>query len=162
VSNPTGSGFANADTITILNPTGEIYTFAINFAGDSTALIGPANGSLSFTATAANGLVFLDASGNFDKTVGTASVTTTLSNLSGSGQLVTTGSGVGPTLFNSNTTATSGLISWAAASGSVSQSLSLAFNLQNQASVPGPLPLLGAGMAFGFSRKLRKRIKYRP
>jgi hypothetical protein len=24
--------------------------------------------------------------------------------------------------------------------------------------VPGPLPLLGAGMAFGFSRKLRKRI----
>jgi hypothetical protein len=25
--------------------------------------------------------------------------------------------------------------------------------------VPGPLPLLGAGAAFGFSRKLRKRIK---
>jgi hypothetical protein len=28
-------------------------------------------------------------------------------------------------------------------------------------SVPGPLPLLGAGMAFGFSRKLRSRIKAR-
>jgi len=27
------------------------------------------------------------------------------------------------------------------------------------ASVPGPLPLLGAGAAFGFSRKLRKRIQ---
>jgi hypothetical protein len=27
--------------------------------------------------------------------------------------------------------------------------------------VPGPLPLLGAGMAFGFSRKLRSRIKAR-
>ncbi|MCP9860405.1 hypothetical protein KBZ33_15705 [Cyanobium sp. Cruz-8D1] len=26
------------------------------------------------------------------------------------------------------------------------------------ASVPGPLPLLGAGAAFGWSRKLRKRI----
>lgn len=26
-------------------------------------------------------------------------------------------------------------------------------------SVPGPLPLLGAGMALGFSRKLRSRIK---
>ena len=25
--------------------------------------------------------------------------------------------------------------------------------------VPGPLPLLGAGAAFGFSRKLRGRIK---
>jgi hypothetical protein len=28
-----------------------------------------------------------------------------------------------------------------------------------QESVPGPLPLLGVGAAFGFSRKLRKRIK---
>ncbi len=25
--------------------------------------------------------------------------------------------------------------------------------------VPGPLPLLGAGAAFGFSRRLRKRVK---
>ena len=25
--------------------------------------------------------------------------------------------------------------------------------------VPGPLPILGAGTAFGFSRKLRRRIK---
>ena len=24
--------------------------------------------------------------------------------------------------------------------------------------VPGPLPILGAGVAFGFSRKLRRRI----
>jgi len=30
------------------------------------------------------------------------------------------------------------------------------------ASAPGPLPLLGAGAAFGFSRKLRKRIKLAP
>ena len=30
------------------------------------------------------------------------------------------------------------------------------------ASAPGPLPLLGAGAVFGFSRKLRKRIKLVP
>lgn len=30
------------------------------------------------------------------------------------------------------------------------------------APAPGPLPLLGAGAAFGFSRKLRKRIKLAP
>jgi hypothetical protein len=30
---------------------------------------------------------------------------------------------------------------------------------QTEATVPGPLPLLGAGAAFGFSRKLRVRIK---
>ena len=30
---------------------------------------------------------------------------------------------------------------------------------QGDISVPGPLPVVGAGMAFGFSRKLRSRIK---
>jgi hypothetical protein len=30
------------------------------------------------------------------------------------------------------------------------------------APVPGPLPLFGAAAAFGFSRKLRKRIKLEP
>lgn len=32
-------------------------------------------------------------------------------------------------------------------------------NTFRQRQVPGPLPLMGAGMAFGFSRKLRSRIK---
>ena len=30
---------------------------------------------------------------------------------------------------------------------------------QNASDVPGPLPILGVAAAFGFSRKLRKRIK---
>jgi hypothetical protein len=34
-----------------------------------------------------------------------------------------------------------------------------AFRVDAQ-SVPGPLPILGIGAAFGFSRKLRKRINY--
>ena len=29
------------------------------------------------------------------------------------------------------------------------------------AAVPGPLPLLGAGAAFGFSRRLRRRVALR-
>ena len=32
-------------------------------------------------------------------------------------------------------------------------------NFLNIYQTPGPLPLLGAGAAFGFSRKLRGRIK---
>jgi hypothetical protein len=36
---------------------------------------------------------------------------------------------------------------------------SYAFRVDAQ-SVPGPLPILGIGAAFGFSRKLRKRINY--
>jgi hypothetical protein len=29
-------------------------------------------------------------------------------------------------------------------------------------SVPGPLPVMGAGVAFGFTRRLRRRIKANP
>jgi hypothetical protein len=29
----------------------------------------------------------------------------------------------------------------------------------DSAKVPGPLPILGAGMAFGFSRRLRRRVQ---
>jgi len=42
----------------------------------------------------------------------------------------------------------------------VSSDISVVNNSFTQgADVPGPLPLVGAGMAFGFSRKLRSRIK---
>ncbi len=32
-------------------------------------------------------------------------------------------------------------------------------NIDVATKVPGPLPILGAGVAFGYSRRLRKRIK---
>ncbi len=35
----------------------------------------------------------------------------------------------------------------------------LTYSYQGPDAVPGPLPILGAGTAFGFSRKLRKRIR---
>lgn len=37
----------------------------------------------------------------------------------------------------------------------------ISINVTNPVAVPGPLPVLGAGVAFGFSRRLRKRIKSR-
>jgi hypothetical protein len=40
-----------------------------------------------------------------------------------------------------------------------SSSNSLIFTPASPASVPGPLPLFGAGAAFGWSRRLRRRIK---
>jgi hypothetical protein len=39
-----------------------------------------------------------------------------------------------------------------------SPSNTLVFTAVDSAEVPGPLPVLGAGAAFGFSRKLRRRI----
>jgi hypothetical protein len=42
------------------------------------------------------------------------------------------------------------------------QSLERSWAQATSVPVPGPLPLLGAGAAFGFSRKLRKPIKLEP
>jgi len=44
---------------------------------------------------------------------------------------------------------------WDVKTGSVLNSFG---DTYTQDAVPGPLPLLGAGIAFGFSRKLRRRI----
>jgi len=45
------------------------------------------------------------------------------------------------------------------AAGGYLSNLGASFTTTTSQSVPGPLPVLGAGAAFGFSRKLRKRIK---
>ena len=96
---------------------------------------------------------------------GTRSHSLTTSNpLNGSG--TTTVSNLAPAIIDSNT----GPLNFAASLFSVKMvsttyadsnaivSVSDQF-FQGEAPVPGPLPLLGAGAAFGFSRKLRKRIK---
>lgn len=63
--------------------------------------------------------------------------------VSGLGQPVTVTDGA----FTFNDTAASGGGSWSA-------------NIDVEAEqVPGPLPILGAGVAFGYSRRLRKRVK---
>jgi MYXO-CTERM domain-containing protein len=55
--------------------------------------------------------------------------------------------------FTSTLTVTSGVI----------QSVTSTVNVvpaPPSSKVPGPLPLLGAGAAFGFSRRLRQRVKF--
>lgn len=150
-----GTGYDALDTITINYATPNRYTVSLNFNGAGNQLTGPASGNVSFTATAAPSYTFLNAQGNVDVVDPTVTVTNTLSNLIG-GSFVSTGSLVGPINFNSSTTSTNVVISWSAASGSLANNSSL---LIRTFQVPGPLPILGAATAFGFSRKLRRRIK---
>ena len=63
----------------------------------------------------------------------------------------TTGTLVQTRLFNSNTNAIASLNQNFASSSTLAQA-------ELVPPVPGPLPALGAAAAFGFSRKLRKRI----
>jgi len=86
-------------------------------------------------------------------------VTKVVTNLPGSPLISTNGVPAGPSIFNPNTTSIAVTDSWVSASntGRIS-SISNVFT-QQQTTVPGPLPLLGAGAAFGFSRRIRSRIK---
>ncbi|MEB3316836.1 MAG: hypothetical protein VKO39_01645 [Cyanobacteriota bacterium] len=73
----------------------------------------------------------------------------------GSAVLVTSWSCAGdPLTFPIGVVSTTVVNSWNAPNG-----IDMISNTIRQQPVPGPLPVLGAGLAFGFSRKLRQRCK---
>jgi len=136
--NFTGSSFNYAYKVSLFNPLlGQAFkTYNTNAAGSSTSAI------LNYTkelSTIAPGVV----TGPSISPHGTT----------GGGSLVNFGPGeVGPLYFSSNLTLTSGKID------KITDTLNQVKD-PFAPEVPGPLPLLGAGAAFGFSRRLRSRIK---
>ena len=152
--NVTGTGYDSTDQISIsfINP--NLYAISFNFASSGQPAGNNSTGSISFTATAASGFAFLNAQSNSDILNPAASVTTTLSGLPGS--LITSGSLVGPNSFNQGVASTNIVSTWAVNATGVLSNFSLGLRTQP---APSPLPILGAASAFGFSRKLRRRIK---
>lgn len=146
-----GSALQDSDTITITynTNTGQYAVLSSYIPGGS--LIG--SGGFTFDISAAPGYSFLTASANIDNG-GTDSFTYALTNLPTS--LTTTGGPVGPNNFNAGFSTTTVTASFDA-QDITSSSLRLTTN-PTFAPVPGPLPILGAGAMFGYSRKLRKRL----
>jgi len=86
-------------------------------------------------------------------TVAPGTVTGTSTSTGGQGNVISFAPGQVSTLyFSSMVEVTAGRID------TLSDSLTQKFG-EPGTGVPGPLPILGAGAAFGFSRRLRKRIK---
>lgn len=159
----TGSA-ESGDIITILkSPLSGVYSISNSYTptGASNPLAG--NGTLSFNVQAKPGFALATASANSDTlNQGTPNFTftSTLSGLTGS-PLVSTGANAGPQNFTSGTTSSSVLVSWSQGSGlneAYGSSLRLTTNPPS-ISVPGPLPLIGVGAAFGASRRLRRRAQ---
>jgi hypothetical protein len=123
-------------------------------------------GFISYTITVnTNSADYLNtASGAFNSSLGGSAYTWNTTATSSSGtcsgnQLVNSCAGAGnpPPLsfaFGVETSTISNNIS-----GISSQGIQAIQNAFTQQPVPGPLPMLGAGAAFGFSRKLRQRLK---
>jgi hypothetical protein len=163
-SNFQASGSAEpGDLITILlSPNSGVYSISSNYTPSSASNALTGSGNLSFDVSALPGFALNTASANSDSDNQASPLfafTSTLSNLPG-GPLVSTGANVGPSSFTSGSTSSSVLISWAQGSSlneAYGSSLRLTTNPPSITAVPGPLPLLGAGAAFGLSRRLRRR-----
>jgi len=161
-SNFSFSGFTATatDAFDITSPSNSSYQVQISWSPVRTT---PVNGTFSYTVSLLNGRTFNTAQANVTGNFGSFGNT-----LSSSGLLTsaTTTNGTGPAQnFNPNLTSQTFTNTF---SSSTTQPNDFFFNsvgaavtstAPGTATVPGPLPLLGAGVAFGFSRKLRHRIK---
>lgn len=150
-----GSGAENADSIQIqkVGP-GEIYTIAFNAenAGqfDTSA-------SLNFKISPINGFLLNQAQAN-STVQGLVTPPFTFNYTSSNlPSFSTSGSASSIYSFADPLSSSNILIDWN--STNTASGTTLTISLQKAASVPGPLPLLGAATAFGFARKLRNRTR---
>ena len=130
--NFTGSSFEYSYKVTLFNPPAgqEFLAYNTNAAGSS------AGSALAFAKFLNEG------SGNGPS----------VADQDNPGNIVTLPAGtITPLIFTSTLTRTGGKID------TITDSLTQ--KLDGPAAVPGPLPVLGAGAAFAFSRRLRNRIK---
>lgn len=88
--------------------------------------------------------------GSFITSVSSASLLSNATSTNGAGSLVN---------FNSGVTSATFAQAFAVSGANVLNQTGFTFTQNDFTGVPGPLPILGAGAAFGFSRKLRRRIK---
>jgi hypothetical protein len=176
--NPSLSGFAATDFVSIsttgtLTPsTGIADSLTFSVQGNPNLYIDPFTGVLKYSITAPDGRSIIDYTsalasstnlgnntGTFDLTglEGPAKATYKPVNISQTGTKTYASTSVLTDAFIATVGVTQGSI----------ESFTQSFNFQNTPidppgpgpqGVPGPLPVLGAGIAFGYSRKLRKRI----
>jgi hypothetical protein len=117
----------------------------------------PLSGTISYKVTLKNGRTFDNAFANI--TGGGVTLTNlTSSNLSGTATS-TGGNGAAVGFSPSGLTMQVFSQTFSASSPGSLSSVGGIYNTTGPLTAPGPLPLLGVGAAFGFSRKLRRRIQ---
>lgn len=131
---------------------GDSFALALDFNPDTN---GPYSGQFDYTISVTNPN-YQFSSAQLDSIVtGAATNATVTKNIFGFGSLVSTNGGnVSPVAVSGTTLTVENL--WSVGAGNILDGFK---DVYTQSQVPGPLPVMGAGMAFGFSRRLRSRIK---
>ena len=133
---------------------GDQFSLATDFNPDTN---GPYSGEFDYTITITNPN-YTFATAALDSVVsGGGAGTTVIKKIAGFADLVSTnGSNVLAVPVSGTTLSVRNI--WAVGAGDVLDNFKDTYTQKNHADVPGPLPLLGAGAAFGFSRRLRSRV----
>jgi hypothetical protein len=119
------------------------------------ANMSPFSGTLTYTISLKNGRTFETAAANITGAIGPFTTTTTspfvtATSTNGTGSVVN---------FSTNGLLTQTFTQTFSATGGNISSIGSIYGTSDPIAAPGPLPLLGVGAAFGFSRKLRRRIQ---
>ena len=153
------TGFDPSDSISFSNPTSTTFTYNINSNVPWTS----GSKVLNYTVAAPSGQLL---------TAHSASLTSSIIPNAGSGTFTVAGTNTATGMMTNNMT-TAGMVNYPVnlasdtftgtlngISGGGVQQITSTYAVANAptSAVPGPLPILGAGAAFGFSRKLRRRI----
>jgi len=157
------SGFVGADAISFSNPTANSFTYTLN----SNSPWNTGSKVLNYSITAPSGKVLVDYTAGMQSSVGNpkggewvvdglsaGAATAKLNNLTSQGGVFDY---TAPLPTSETFTATLGNLT-----GGGIQGVSSTVTVQDAPptpAVPGPLPIFGAAAAFGFSRKVRNRLK---
>ena len=130
---------------------GDQFSLATDFNPDTN---GPYSGEFDYTITITNPN-YTFATAALDSVVSGGAGTTVIKKIAGFPDLVSTnGSNVLAVPVSGTTLSVRNI--WAVSAGDVFDNFKDTYTQKTE--VPGPLPLLGAGAAFGFSRRLRSRV----
>jgi len=175
---PSFSGFAATDFITItttgtLTPvTGVANSLNFSLQGNPNPYASPFSGIFNYSLAAPMGRSIIDytsalsSAANMGNNAGTFDLTGSAGTAAATYVPINTAQGATKTYASTSVLTDAFVASVGVTQGTITQ-FTQSFNFQNTppeppgpggVPVPGPLPVLGAGIAFGYSRKLRKRI----
>jgi len=153
------TGFSDLDGISFSNPNTGAFTYTVNSNQDWTA----GTYALNYTVTAPTAKLLSTFTNNSTSSDSNAANTWTVVSQTAPQQTGTsTMTGGNGTLASSDLTPdlfSETFIGTLNVTAGDVQSVNFRVNTSNTPPVPGPLPVLGAAAAFGFSRKVRNRIK---